>query len=382
MASIRALGPRRWQLRWYVGQTPEGRERYAYETFTGSKREAERRWAEEDARRRQVSGVDAARLTVAEFCARWMADHKVRHLRASTSRSYTAMLDHYVVPTLGARRLSKLTVLDVQAAVRTWEQGPRYDGRPGHPGPRTVHYALTVLRASLQDAVRWQLIPQNPASLAQATPVVPHQRVWWSADQAALFLAQTTNVYGAIAWQLALLTGLREAEILGLRWQDIEWEERALRVRQIRLRHADSPDALFGPPKTARSARTLALAGATITLLRAHRQAQRLQRIAAGPAWQDCDLVVATGLGTPWSDSNVRRAFYAAIAQVPGIPRITFHDLRHTHASLLRAQGTDIRVIADRLGHVQVSFTLQTYAHADLNDQRTAADQLHDRLRS
>lgn len=379
MASLRALGPRKWQLRWYLGPTETGGERYAYETFSGTRREAERRWAEEDLRRRQGGSVDAGRLTVGALLDRWLSDHQAGRVRPATLESYTYLIRIYLKPTLGAIPLRRLNVLDVQRAVRGWADGPRRDGRPGHPSARTVHYALAVLRAALQDAMRWRLISTNPAALAEPPRASQPERRWWSADETAHFLAETADRYGAIGWQLAILLGLRKGEVLGLRWGDIDWEKGLVHVRQVRLDPRRNGGAAFGPPKTDRGRRTLVADSDTLALLKSHRQAQRVQRIAAGPGWEDHDLVVATGLGRPWNARNLNRSFYQAI-KASGAPAIRFHDLRHTHASLLRAAGVDFRVIADRLGHVQVSFTAETYAHADLADQRHAVDALRVQL--
>jgi integrase len=169
---------------------------------------------------------------------------------------------------------------------------------------------------------------------------------------------------------LALHTGLRLGELLGLRWEDVDLERGLLTVRRT-LQHLPGREQEFREPKTARSGRTIPLGSAAVSVLERLRRRQREERLASGPAYQNRGMVLSTVLGTPLDDRNVRRAFYR-IARNAGVEPMRFHDLRHTHATLLLARGVHPKVVSERLGHATIGITLDTYSHVLPNLQEEA----------
>jgi integrase len=177
---------------------------------------------------------------------------------------------------------------------------------------------------------------------------------------------------------LALMTGLRQGELLGLRWQDVNLEASVLHVRQT-CQWLSGEGFIFRQPKTYRGTRPVALSRATVERLREHRRRQLEQRLAAGPAYEDNDLVFANALGAPVHPTNLRRA-WLALAREAGLDRLRFHDLRHAHASLLLQQGVHPKIVSERLGHAGVAITLDLYSHVLPDLQAQAADGLDDLL--
>ncbi|HEY5477693.1 MAG TPA: site-specific integrase, partial [Tepidiformaceae bacterium] len=176
-----------------------------------------------------------------------------------------------------------------------------------------------------------------------------------------------------VLYLAALSTGLRQGELLGLRWSDIDLEAGRLSVRQARQRVKNAPQ--FAEPKTQRSRRTIALPRATARALQAHRVSQLQGRLVQGAKWEDNDLVFCTALGRPLDASNVTHGFQRLLARLD-IRRVRFHDLRHTCATFLLSQGVDLRTIMEVLGHSQIGLTANTYSHVMDRLKGDAADKM------
>ena len=175
-------------------------------------------------------------------------------------------------------------------------------------------------------------------------------------------------------WAVAIGVGLRRGEALGLRWIDVDLDGGTLRVEQS-VQRVDGK-LRFAPPKTARSRRTIPLPSVCVAALRVHRAVQNAERLGAGLAWHDFGLVFTTSIGTPIEPRNLNRSFDALCARA-GIRRVRVHDLRHTCASLLLAQGVAPRVVMEILGHSQLAVTMNIYSHVLPAVEREAADRMN-----
>ena len=240
----------------------------------------------------------------------------------------------------------------------------------GGLSPRTVQYARAVLRKALNQALRWGLVPRNVATLVDPPRSKRHEIVFFAPDQANAFLDTARGDRLEALYRVALSLGLRQGEALGLRWEDVDLERGVLRVR-VALQRIDGVPQLV-EPKTPRSHRTIALPRPLAAHLRAHRTRQITERLAC-PRWQDWDLVFPSSVGTPLSPQNLTKR-YKALLRDAGLPAMRFHDLRHSCASLLLAQGVPARVVMETLGHSQIGLTLNTYAHVMPELQRQAAE--------
>jgi integrase len=296
------------------------------------------------------------------FLERWAESSKLR-VRPKTSTSYEGIVRLHLTPSLGRLRLDRLAPEHVEDLLKA-------KLRSGL-SPASVLRILVTLRVALNRAVRTGLVSRNVAQLVDP-PRVPRKEVaYLSPDQARDLLAHINGHRLEALITLALSTGLRQGEALGLRWQDIDLELGSIRVVHALQRLPGGGLALV-EPKTTRSRRTITLPAVTLEVLREQRKRQAAARLFAGSRWQDGDFVFTTADGLPLDGDNVTRDFQTALRKA-GLPRMRFHDLRHSAATLLLVQGVPARVVMDVLGHSQISVTLNTYSHVPSVLTREAA---------
>jgi integrase len=313
--------------------------------------------------------VRTERQTVEQFLTHWL-EHTIKpNARPRSYDSFEIIVRRHIVPEVGRARLEKLTPQQVQELVdRKLKSGL---------APQTVVHIRMVLRAALNQAMKWSLIARNPAALVDP-PRIPRNEIRpLSAEEARRFLETAKSKRFEALYTLALYSGLRRGEILGLRWCDVDLEARAIRVNQAIQRVGGKLQA--AETKTERSRRTLALPASVDAALRRHRARQAQERLIAGPVWQDTGLVFTSRIGTPVEPRNLHRDFVRVLA-IAKVTRIRFHDLRHSTASLLLAQGVPLRTIMEQLGHSSISLTANTYAHVMPAAMRDAADKVEELL--
>ncbi|TAM55773.1 MAG: site-specific integrase, partial [Chloroflexota bacterium] len=297
-----------------------------------------------------------ARLTVGGWLDAWLTA-AAPHLRPATSESYRNVSRLYLRPAIGGVPLSKLT--------------PDHVGRllaeltaRGDLSPTTVRYSYAVLRIALGRALKAGKVLRNVATLIDPPAKARPELRPLSADEVRTFLASVEGDRLAPLYVVAIGTGLRQGELLGLRWADLDLDRGMLTVR-----HQLGRDGLLAEPKTARARRTLALGGAVRSALREQRRRQAADRLAAGGHWQDQGYVFTTPTGGPLDHANVLHRFQAAIGRA-GLPHQRFHDLRHAAATLLLERGEDLAVISKMLGHSNLGTTADVYAHLTLGHRR------------
>ena len=364
---MRNRGKNIWQLRWELGRDDHGQRRQKTETFHGNKKSAEQRWREVQATLDGHPATAWARedLTCGDYLLKWLAYLATTELRPTTLASYRFYVERYLRPALGTAKLTQLTPLHLQEVLQQWQTQP---GHSGHGLARsTVRRMLIIMQRALTQAVHWEMIPANPARGIRLRPATPPEIHWWTPAAAQQFLAVSDTHRLAVAFRLALFGGLRMGEVLGLRWQDVDWAQQTLTIRQIVTVLRDSVQV--SAPKTAKSQRTIKVDQQILGALRARQHTQKLERLAKG--WPVTDYVITTRKGTICWPHTINDILDRLI-QEADVPRIRFHDLRHTHATWLAQAGVHPKVIADRLGHTRIGFTLDTYVHSDLADQEKA----------
>ena len=300
-------------------------------------------------------------IPLRQHLERWLAEtaHTVKPSHR-VAREKNVRL--HLVPQLGKVRLDRLTVLDVEAACRRLLASP--SPRTGRPySSTTVRQAHAVLRAALADAVRWGLVSRNVAAEARAPRVADFEPVVWSPDEAHRFLDAVVDDPLEALWIVALTTGMREGELLALRWEDVDLDRARLDIVQSVVR-IPKQGAVFGTPKTAKSkARGTPLTQRAVVALRRRKSALPAMRVKAGPLWRDHGLVFCTAIGTPLHPSNLTARRFRPLCVKAKVPAIRFHDLRHSCASVLYALGADDRKVSELLRHSSVAFTHQRYIH-------------------
>ena len=301
---------------------------------------------------------------LSEFLSRWLASVKPA-LRSSTYVSYEGTVRLHIVPEIGHVPIDKLSVDHVSRLIARKEADSRLSSR-------SARYVLAVLRNALNKAVRWGLVARNVANLVDA-PRVPYKdvRVLSPAETKRLLeAAHGDAVEGLLV--LAVSTGLRLGEALGLQWSDVDLDRRQLRVNKS-LQRVPERGLVLTETKTRRSRRSIVLPVRTAEALRSQRVRQVDQRRAAGSHWNDGGFVFTASTGRPLDQRNIQRNF-RRIVRKARLPRMRFHDLRHSCASLLLAEGVSPRVVMETLGHSRISVTMDTYTHVMPALMRDAAD--------
>jgi integrase len=217
-----------------------------------------------------------------------------------------------------------------------------------------------VLRRALVTAERWGMVTRNVAKLVGTPRVDRHEITPLTPEQAKVLIESAADDRHRALYVTALGTGLRQGELLALRWEDVDLDAGTLRVRHG-LANVDGKLTLQAP-KTDRSRRSLVLPEAVTVALRAHRTRQLMDWLAAGSRWVDSGHVFASMRGTPYHAATVTRAFQAALTRA-GLPRVRFHDLRHSAATFLLAQGFTLEDVKNMLGHSTIVLTSNTYGH-------------------
>lgn len=287
------------------------------------------------------------RLTVAIYLERWLADD-VSRLDQYTVKNYGINVRLHIVPKLGQIKLALLQPAHVQGLYAAMQASGL--------APKTIRNAHGVLRTALGKAVAWGLVPRNVAALASPPKGQSPEFRTLTVEEAKQLGRATQGNRWAPMLLLALTTGLRQGELLGLKWGDIDPVAGVLQVRRQYER-----DGTFSTPK-ASSQRRLDLAPAELRAFEIQREAQGRDRERYGDRYSDQDLVFATHQGRPLMHRNVFREFKRLLRKA-GLPDIRFHDLRHTNATLMLGQGVHPKVVQERLGHSQVGITLNTYSH-------------------
>jgi integrase len=319
---------------------------------------------------------DPTNETIRDFLLeRWLPTIR-SDVALRTYLRYQRIVELHLVPALGSLRLSRLTTAHVEAAKQHWlrEGCARTDHRKGQAlAPRTVLHHLRVLHNALEMAVRWGLVSRNASSRVQAPrPQRPSARALNGAEAAALLkAAKGTIMFAPLV--VALTTGVRRGELLGLRWRDLNEQTAALTV--ARSIEQTRGQLAFKSPKNGRE-RVIKLGRFTVAVLQEHRQSQHaaiFHRRQLGEEYHHEDLIFAAANGGIWPPATFGWRF-GTIVKRAGIGAFCLHDLRHSSASLLIAQGVDLKRVSERLGHSGIAITADTYGHLFIDGQTAAAE--------
>ncbi len=302
------------------------------------------------------------RLTVSQFLSYWLEDVARPRVRKRTYESYEGSVRNHIVPALGRLKVGELQAAHLQKLYKAL--------REKNLSSASVQRVHAVIRSSLRHAVDTGLVHRSVATMVH--PPTP-ERVEFTTltpEQVRVLLTAATDARHRALLTVAVYCGLRQGELLGLKWEDIDTESATLKVRR-QLGH----DGSYSEPKTKAARRTVDLSQPVLDALKEYRTDQLQSRLMAGSEWEDNGLVFTTQRGRPLGYRNVIRNFHALLDRT-ALPRIRFHDLRHTTATLQLASGADIKQVQELLGHSQVTLTLGTYTHVQPSRRREAADRL------
>jgi integrase len=351
----------RWEGRYSV-ETPLGTKRRT--VYGKTRREVVKKMA--GAPREESLRMDP-KVTLKDYLKRWLEDSVKDSVRPTTYHRYESIVRLHVDPILGGTRLLKLTPAKIQALYRE-----RLDSGCS---PRTVRYLHVTLHKALDQALKWQLVPANVTEAVTAPRVTREEITPLSPAQVKVFLRAVEGERLEPMFVLAVTTGMRQGELLGLKWEDVDLDEGVVRVRRTLSR--DGRKIIFSPPKTAKGKRTIGLTGPSVECLRRHRALQEAER----PSWsEDLGLVFPNAEGRPRSSRGYLTEALRDVLKKNGLPEIRFHDLRHTCATLLLSKNVHAKLVQEMLGHATISITLDTYSHVLPSMRSEAVSAMEDLL--
>lgn len=354
-------GERNFIVRVFIGRDATGTRKYMNQTVKGTKKAAQALLNR--LLREQDTGVlvEPARMSLDEYLDHWLSTSVKPRVRTRTLRNYTDTLRLYVRPRIGSRRLGDIKAVDIQAVYSEMQENGLSS---------MVRLTHTLLKGSLTQAVKWQMIARNPADYVDLPKRKPTGKARaLSKSEVESFLGATARSKWHVFFHLMVATGLRPSEALALTWKDIDLGKGTLTVQHSLGWLKGEKRFVLNDPKTASSRRTLPLPYGLVKLLSEHMTAQ----FDIGFT----DLVFTTRAGTPSHQRVIVQEAFKPALERAGLPKETrLYDLRHTHATLLLLAGVHPKVVSERLGHASVAITLDVYSHVLPNMQQEAAERL------
>jgi len=377
--SIRQRTRGSWEITIDIGRDPAtGKRLRHFETIKGTKKDAQRRLAELQVSVEQGSYAKPRRLTLGEWLEDWLNNYVIANCSPRTADSYRSEIRNHISPSLGAIPLTQLRPEHIQSYYAKALSEGRIDGKGGLSA-RTVLYQHRILSEALSHAVRIGLLVRNVAKVVDPPRLKRRSMATLATEDVPKFLeASRESPYHAL-YCTALFTGMRLGELLGLRWCDVNLDMATLSVAQALFKRCGVCKMI--EPKSAHSRRSIALSPVLAILLRRHRTRQEAERILLGDPLRETDLVFARPDGSPLDPGTVTKTFSRVLARA-GLPHIRFHDLRHTHATLMLKAGIHPKIVQERLGHGSIAVTLDTYSHVVSGLQEVAAQRFEGMLDS
>lgn len=319
--------------------------------------------------------VEPTKVTLGEFMMeRFAARHDVGAIRDTTFDGYERQLTNHVLPRLGGMRLQDLTTVDLNKLWATLAKSGRLDDKGGL-SPRTIRTLNHLVSQTLVAAQVQGLVVKNVAIGVTLPAAVRPDIQFWSAEEVRRFLEGVRDDRDYALYYLDLTTGMRRGELLGLKWARTDMDTGELRIVESIVPVNHKPT--WSVPKTDAGFRTIPLDTRTIEVLRDHRRRQLEERLALGSEYVDLDLVFPDLNGAMFNPENQSKRFHRRVAAI-GLKGIRFHDLRHTYATLARRGGMDIKDLSVRLGHQNVSTTMNLYQHIPVDMARESAQNVAD----
>ena len=378
--------PGRWAALMTLGyEVVDGTRRRIRRKFVGETREAVRKRLTE-ALRKQDTGlpVERGRTPFRVVLNRWIDEVARRELQPSTLISYESLIKNHIEPALGSIVLTELHTDKIDGFMSNVKRIPpkktdtEEKRQPEPLSPRSIQYCHAIIRRALRQAQKWGMIGHNAASNATPPKSAPKEVQPFTPEQARSFLLAISGDRMEAFYNVALSIGLRRGEALGLMWSDIDFGERMVTVRRSlqRLKEKGKGGRLVLSPWTkTQKPRSIALPRFAVERLLEHRDRQQKERILACEAWTDKGLVFTTRKGTPIEPRNALRRFHGLL-DVVGLPHHRLHDLRHTAASLMLAQGASLFEVKETLGHSQIKLTADLYGHLFDAAKRQTAERM------
>ncbi|HVB60105.1 MAG TPA: tyrosine-type recombinase/integrase [Ktedonobacteraceae bacterium] len=353
--------------RWVAGITLEyGKRKYFY---GDTRREVQEKLKVALREQQQGTLATGPQQTLKAYLEQWIEQvHKPPIIRVSTYGKYRVVVYQHLIPGLGHIQLQKLTPQHLQSFYTK-----ELDGGLSAGSVRMFH---TVLHEALENAMKWNLVARNVCDLVDAPVPARHEMQPLTQEQAKLLLQAVREHRLETLFVVAVVTGMREGELLALRWQDVDFEVSCLYVRHT-VGRVGKLGMIVSEPKTKKGRRKIVLPEFVIEVLKQHRERQQAVHERAGSRWRNMDVVFCNRYGGYIESATLRRVF-KRILEGAGLPDIRFHDLRHSAATILLGMGVHPKVVQELLGHSSISITLDVYSHVMPSMQQEAMDKLGD----
>ncbi len=389
--SIEKRGKNSYRLTVSEGFDLNGKPMIHRKTVHGTKKDAEVELAKFVTEVQNGLVIDGKSLKFSEFTEIWKRDYGSKELAPSTYKRYCRMLETRLLPYFGHFYINKIKPTDIMKFYDLLEKDTQLVRKKGNNGSKTKkplsgktileHHRL--LRAMLHKAVYWQLIVANPAERVQPPKARKPKRRSYDDEQTKILLENlellsSEDTKYKVAIILTVFTGVRLGELMGLEWQDIDFKNGIISINRS-SQYLSDIGVFTKVPKTESSIREIAIPEFIISLLAEYKLWYEEQKSIYGELWMNSDRLFVQADGKPMHPSTISKWFVKYVGQI-GLPVINFHGLRHTNASLLVAQNIDIAVISARLGHAQISTTLDFYVHPLLSHNRKAGYALENLL--
>ena len=389
--SIEKRGKNSYRLTVSEGFDLNGRPMIHRKTIHGTKKEAEVELAKFVTEVQNGLVIDGKSLKFSEFVDVWKRDYGSKELAPTTYKRYCRMLETRILPYFGHFYINKIRPTDIMKFYDLLEKDTQLVRKKGNNGSKTKkplsgktileHHRL--LRAMLHRAVYWQLIVSNPAERVQPPRSKKPKRRSYDDEQTKILLENlekltVEDTKYKVAIILTIFTGVRLGELMGLEWQDVDFRNGIISINRS-SQYLSDMGVFTKVPKTESSIREIAIPEFIISLLEEYKLWYENQKSLYGELWTNSDRLFVQADGKPMHPSSISKWFVKYVSTI-GLPVINFHGLRHTNASLLVAQNIDIAVISARLGHAQISTTLDFYVHPLLSHNRKAGYALENLL--
>jgi len=353
-----------------------GKRNQKWKSIKGTKKEAEALLARMLTELEDGVYIDAKKTSVSDYLDKWIASIK-GSVSSTTYERYKQLCDKHLKPTIGNVALNKLQAIKISEMYSNALESGRVDKKGGLSNQSVLHMHR-VLKHALSQAVKWGLITRNPCDAVDNVPKpTKKERLTFTIEETIGLLEKLEGKRLYLPVLMAVTTGLRRGELLGLRWKDINFEQKRLHIRQIIIETRQNGIEIKSP-KTDSSSRTIALPQTTIEALKKHRveQVKLCLQLGKGLTPESMLFNEYSGLNVP----NRLTVAFSTFIKSHGFKHVTFHDLRHTHATHLLEQNIHPKIVSERLGHSTIALTMNTYSHVMPTMQEEAANKVDDML--
>lgn len=358
--TIRQRSDGRWEARYTVGYDTGTGKQIQRSIYGKTQKEVRQKLSEVTTDIDKGTYTEPSRLSLSAWLMIWLEEY-TGNVKPFTLRAYEDRIKLHIIPALGAIKLSSLSAPMVQRFVNSLSK--EHDGKPAL-SPKTIKNVHGVLHKALGQAVIIGYIRSNPADHCTLPRIVTKEIQPLDNEVSAQFLREAAKDKYYKIFLVDLFTGLRQGEILGLSWNDVDFKTNTLTVRQQLQREKKANGIYYLAPLKNDKTRQIQVARSVMNVLKERRREQALERFAAGERWtnQFPDLVFTTELGGCISHTTVRKHFKRIVDRI-GRPDARFHDLRHSYAVASIQNGDDLKTVQENLGHYSASFTLDVYGH-------------------